>query len=327
LSDSVIKYAALPLPLACQPARARIMCAIENCGEQITRSRQAERLIVLPEYVLTGYPEGESTAEWQAKACIREDGPEYEALGKLAQQHGIYLSGNTYEVDANFPELYFQTSFIISDSGNVILRYRRLISMTAPTPHDVLDSYLDIYGSDSLFPVVDTELGRLACVASEEILYPEITRAHALRGAEVICHSNSEIEIKESTPGYNARQVRAYENMVFIVSASSAVTRAESHSEVVDYSGSISTLAGHHETRGGDAEIDISALRRARVKTSMTNTLARLRLGVFRHAYDTDPVYPKNTLISALGVKTPSQNHYLDTQQSVIDSLIERGII
>ena len=43
----------------------------------------------------------------------------------------------------------------------------------------------------------------------------------------------------------------------------------------------------------GDAEINISALRRARVKTSMTNTLAWLRLGVFRHAYDTNPVYPK----------------------------------
>ena len=107
------------------------------------------KLVVLPEYFLTSFPLGESVEAWQAKACIEPDGPEYEQLGAVAQKHGIYLSGNAYELDAHFPQLYFQTSFIIAPSGDVVLRYRRLVSMFAPTPHDVLDRYLDIYGEDA----------------------------------------------------------------------------------------------------------------------------------------------------------------------------------
>ncbi len=352
MPDSIKPYAALPLQVTCQAvnrctdtrdARDRIMTAIDHCNDLILGSRQfaatfsgdTVRLAVLPEYFLTGFPMGESVHAWQEKACIREDGPEYEALGKLAQVHGLYLSGNAYELDANFPELYFQTSFIIDDTGDVILRYRRLISMFAPTPHDVLDSYLDIYGAGSLFPVADTALGRLACVASEEILYPEMTRAHALRGAEVICHSTSEIGSPRATPKNIAKQARAYENMVYVVSANSAgITdipipnqSTDGHSQVVDYRGRVLGEAGQGETMDGYAEINIEALRHTRAKTSMTNTFARQRLGIYRLAYDMKPVYPKNTLMTDAGVKTPGRDHYLETQQAVIDSLMERGII
>ena len=62
-----------------------------------------------------------------------------------------------------------------------MLRYRRLISMYAPSPYDVLDRYLDAYGADALFPIADTDIGRLAAIASEEILYPEIARCHAMK--------------------------------------------------------------------------------------------------------------------------------------------------
>jgi predicted amidohydrolase len=278
---------------------------------------------------------GESVPEWQEKACISEDGPEYEALGELAQGQGIYLSGNAYELDRHFPELYFQTSFIINDSGDVILRYRRLVSMFAPTPHDVLDAYLDIYGADSLFPVADTELGRLACVASEEILYPEITRALALKGAEVICHSSSETGSPRSTPKNIAKQARAYENMVYVVSANSASIRdypipnqsTDGHSQVVDYKGRVLAEAGQGETMNGYAEIDINSLRRNRAKPAMTNTLARQRLEIFRHVYSGEPVYPANTLLLDGGIRTPGRQHYLETQQTVIESLQKRGVI
>ena len=152
-----------------------------------TFSGDSLRLVVLPEYFLTSFPMGESINEWRTKACIAIDGPEYERMGEIARNRGVYLSGNAYELDPHFPDLYFQTSFIISDEGQVVLRYRRLISMFAPTPHDVLSQYREIYGDDGLFPVADTPLGRLACVASEEILYPEVARALATRGAEVSC--------------------------------------------------------------------------------------------------------------------------------------------
>ena len=117
----------------------------------------------------------------------------------------------------NFPKIYFQTSFIIAPNGNIILRYRRLISMYSPTPHDLLERYIDLYGEDSLFPVVNTEIGNLAAIASEEILFPEIARALALRGAEIICHSSSEVGSPSLTPKQVAKRARAYENMTYIL--------------------------------------------------------------------------------------------------------------
>ena len=70
----------------------------------------------------------------------------------------MFIAGNAYETDKNFPDLYFQASFIIAPNGNVVLRYRRLNSMYAVTPHDVWSKYLDIYGIEGVFPVADTAM-------------------------------------------------------------------------------------------------------------------------------------------------------------------------
>ena len=108
--------------------------------------------------------------------CWSQDGPEYQALKKIAADASVYLCGSAYETLPEFPNLYFQANFIISDIGECILRYRRLISLYTPSPVDVWDKYVAQYGIEAVFPVADTPLGRLACVASEEILYPELCR-------------------------------------------------------------------------------------------------------------------------------------------------------
>jgi len=302
-SGAVAPYAALALQMRCHAvndcatvdqARARIRASIERCDGLIrgsmrfikTYSGDDTRLVVLPEYFLTGYPRGEKPAEWRARACLHPDGPEYELLGECARANGVYLSGNAYETDDHFPDLHFQCSFIIDPSGKLILRYRRQISMFAPTPHDVLERYLEVYGEDALYPVAETEIGRLACVASEEILYPEISMELARRGAEVICHSSSEQGSPRLTPKNIAKRARAFENQVYVVSANSAgiagpgfpEDSTDGHSQVVDYKGAPLAEAAFGESMCGFAEIDIAALRRRRGKTAMLNLPARRRV-------------------------------------------------
>ena len=111
---------------------------------------------------------------------------------------------------------------MIAPSGDFVLRYRRMISLSGPTPYDVWDRYLDIYGLEGVFPVADTPIGRLAAIASEEILYPEIARCHAMRGAEVFVHPTSEAGTPQDSIKEIARRARAIENMAFVVSANSA---------------------------------------------------------------------------------------------------------
>jgi len=342
-------YAALALQITCEAinrcpdndsARALIQSSIERTGVAVRGSKQFIgphlKLVVLPEYFLTSYPLGETIASWREKGCLAPDGAEYEALGRIAQDNGVYLSGNVYESDPNFPELYFQASFILDDAGNCIHRYRRLLSMFAPTPHDVLDKYLDVYGPDSLFPVTETPLGKLATVASEEILYPEITRAMALRGAELICHSSSEISAPNLTPKNAAKITRAYENHLYVVSANSASIRGidlpndstDRGSKVVDYHGHVLAEAAAGESLAGYADIHMDALREYRRRPGMFNTLTRQRLGLFAEQYADDAVYPGNTLMNEDGtVKEPDRSHFLGTQAAVIQKMIERGLI
>ncbi len=308
---------------------------IERLAKQIAASiafvGADTKLIVLPEYFLTGFPMGESIAEWREKSCITPGGKTYEQLGAITQKHSIYLSGNAYETDEHFPELYFQTSFIIGPNGNVILRYRRLNSMFAPTPHDVWDKYLDIYGLDAVFPVVETEIGKLACIASEEILYPEIARCHAMRGAEVFCHSSSEVFGMTNTPKKVAKLARAYENMAYVVSTNSGglsgigipENSTDGGSKIVDYKGLVIAETAQGESINAFAEIDLAALRRNRRRAGMANILSRQRFELYAESYAKYAFYPANTLAE----KDAARAHFVETQKSVIAKLEEEGKI
>lgn len=293
------------------------------------------KLAVLPEYVLTSYPGRISIPDFADLAALEVDGPEYEAMGAMAQRLGLFIAGNAYETDWHFPGLYFQTSFVIAPSGDVVLRYRRLNSMFAPTPHDVWSKYLDIYGLDGVFPVARTEIGNLAAIASEEILYPEIARAMALRGAEVFVHSSSEIGSPIDTPKAIAKRARAQENMAYVVSANTAgielsslpVGAGDGNSMVVDYKGRVLAEANSRETFTAFAEIDLGALRAARRKPSMTNFLARQRLELFAAVYAGKSPQPADSLIQNNEVKIPDRDYFQRVQEESIERMIKEKVI
>jgi len=345
----VVAYAALALQVAVHAinrctdvaaCRAHIDAGLARISAQVAGSRQFIgphlKLAVLPEYFLTGYPLGESVAAWRERACVSADGAEYDRLGRIAQDNGLFLAGNLYETDPHFPELYFQCSFIIADNGDRVLRYRRLVSMFAPTPHDVLDRYLDVYGPDSRFPVADTPLGRLAAVASEEILFPEIARALAFRGAEVLCHSSSEVAAATPTAKHIAKCARALENHVYVISANSSGVlgidlpnqSVDGGSVIVDFEGRVRVAAAVGESMAAHGDIDIMSLRAWRRRPGMFNLLPRQRLGLFADVYRDDAAWPANTLLDTDGnAVAPERSHFIKTQEAVIRALAERGIL
>ncbi len=253
------------------------------------------RLVVLPEYVLTGAPTPGPFEAWRNLACLEPQGSEYDALAEIAIKGSFFLAGNVYESDPNFPQLYFQCSFVINPSGDLILRYRRLISLYSPTPYDVWERYLDLYGLDGIYPVADTEIGRLAAVASEEILYPEIARCHVLRGAEILVHSTSEMGSPRATTKELARQARAVENACYLVSANTAgvpdsslpARSSTGMSKIVDFTGQILAAAPPGgATLGAHAILDVESLRERRRRTGLHNTLSRLPLQAFAASFE-----------------------------------------
>jgi predicted amidohydrolase len=351
LSDAKT-YAAVAMQLAARSverapdratARKMMMAGIGTLGPKLRSASifieqyggAPVKLAVLPEYLLTSYPGRISIPEFADRAALEIDGPEYEAMGKIAQEQGLFLAGNAYEADKHFPNLYFQTSFVIAPNGNVVLRYRRLNSMFAPTPHDVWSKYLDIYGLDGVFPVAKTEIGNLAAIASEEILYPEIARAHALRGAEIFVHSSSEIGSPMATPKMIAKRARAFENIAYVVSANTAgildtalpQASADGNSMVVDWKGNILSQANSGETFTAFADIDLSALRAARRKPGMTNTLSRQRNALFAATYAADTHQRADSLIENGIVKIPDRDHFKRVSEATIERLVKDGLI
>jgi hypothetical protein len=214
--------------------------------------------------------------------------------------------------------------------GEEILKCRRVNSMFAPTPHDVLDKYIEVYGEKSLFPVVKTSIGNLACIASEEILYPEIARCLAFNGAEVFLHNTSEIASNLSSQKNIAKLARAIENMAYVVSANSAsivgysipAASTDAHSQIINYEGIklCETLCG--ESMVANATIHIDALRHHRNRPGMSNFLSRQRLELFAPFY-AQSIYPANSLIN----KDANRNHFIEQQRKTITLLKNKGIV
>jgi len=320
-------------------ARARMAASLARLDTQIAGAKRwvgADlKLIVLPEYLLTGFPWGETIPAWADKAALDDGGPEYDSFARLAQRYDLFLAGNAYETDPNFPGLYFQACFVFDDTGRRVLRYRRLVSMFAPTPHDVWDRYLDLYGLDGVFPVADTAIGRLAAIASEEILYPEIARCHAIRGAEVLMHSTGEVAALTLTPKQIARRARALENLAYVVSANCAATTgvdipadsSNGFSDIIDYLGNQMVQAGQGVTLAASASLDLAGLRAYRRRPGMGNLLSRQALDLYAASFAAANIREPNGLLDGTKVRIPDRSFFSERQARAIARLTASGAV
>ncbi len=283
------------------------------------------RLIVFPEYFLTSYPVRESIIEWKKKVAITQSDPLFDRLGQMCRDNDVFISGNYYEDDPNFENIFFQSSFVLDNEGKMILNYRRLNSMYSPTPHDVLDKYIELYGEDSLFPVTQTPLGNLACIASEEILYPEVARCLMMRGAEVFLHSSSEVGSPQLTKKNIAKLARATENISYLVSANSGgisdsgilKNSTDGGSKIVNYDGITLAEAYPGESIVAHAPIHIQALRSYRETVSMKNYIARQRFDLYAPSYAQYVHYPSNSITD----QEVNKSQFKTIQQEVISRL------
>ncbi len=293
------------------------------------------KLVVLPEYILSGPPWGETIPEWTEKGALAPNGPEYDGLARLAQKHGVFLAGNGYEIDKHFPGIYFQACWVFDPAGNRVLTYRRLVSIFAPTPHDVWDKYLDIYGLDGVFPVADTIIGRVSAVASEEILYPEVARCHAIRGAEVLLHSSSEVASPLLTQKQIARRARALENIVYVVSANTAELRgidvpsdsSNGFSDIIDYLGNQLVVAGVGQSSVAASFLDMAGLRAYRRRPAMANMLSRQALELFADSFANADLRRRNGLLQGGRLVIPDRSYFVSRQNDAIERMVARGVL
>ncbi len=272
------------------------------------------RLVVLPEYFMQGVGtpgKGESTIADQMKKAVSIPGPEVDQLGEIARQYDLYIvAGGVVESLAAFPDRWFNTNFIVGPSGDVVLKYHKWhIPATlglGTSPHDMFAEYCEKIGGDirTLFPVIDTPIGKLGAMTCHDGCTPEVSRALGYNGVEVICHPGAIQEVEGVSPPWDfwifTRRARAHDNMCYLLGANWGSVNYDyyprafcpGHSFAIDYTGMLLRQAPYPEEQVLAVTIDIDALRRHRTVANH-NTWIDVRTEGFRQIYEKS-LYPPN---------------------------------
>jgi predicted amidohydrolase len=243
------------------------------------------QLFLLPQFSLQGFSMGRSVADWCA-ASVSIPGPQTARLGRLARELGAWIAGTLFERLDEFPGRHFLTGFLISPDGEVVLRYRKLYAFSTKTrPGDVYAEYVARFGRESLFPVAVTPLGRIGMAIAGDVLWPEMTRSLALRGAEILLNPMGSMctPAEQETAFGCVRRVRAHENIAYMVVANigplddaPCPPGSRWPSQVIDFEGRVLAASADGGEAHATAAIDIDALRAQRARP-MRNFLAQLQ--------------------------------------------------
>ncbi len=300
------------------------------------------KLVVFPEFFLTGpvSPLGQKLGHIADKIGVTFPGPEMDQVAAFAQETSTYVSGGVFEYDPEWPNRFFNTAFIYDPAGNLIHKYRKIHCGDAmgflpdTTPGSVFDQYVDKYGYEYLFPVVETPIGRLGTAICFDNNFPETYRALARRGAEVILHPTSEPHGAHRKGWDAARRMRAFENVAYVLSCghggeyflpgrTAPSSRARGYSKIINYDGSVQAVADTSGQVPLGGVVNLRALRVARADLQANVALWDDAI-VYGAEYEKSPRgFPNN-----LWPDDPLGNPYLGGVEvkNVIKSYIEQGI-
>jgi predicted amidohydrolase len=259
------------------------------------------KLMVGPEEALWGKP-SRNTRELHEKHAIEIPGPETERIVEKAKEYDCYISPGTFiERDCeSSAHLIFNTQLLVGPEG-ILYRYRKTHPWwpleTSVSPHDLLEAGYDTE-TYPLFPVVETDIGRLGGFICYDALFPEVARQLAMNGCEIFLGSSAWMD-PFGRPPFDywtiCCRARSIENMAYGVYTNSGVPPApqipsSGGSFIADYEGRILAQSpGSGETMTY-ATLDIDALREHRLHDPANNFLSNLRIGAFDY-WHTIPGY------------------------------------
>ena len=302
------------------------------------------RLVIVPEYFMQGVGtpgKGESGIKDQMKKAVTIDGPEIGQLGAIAKEYGLYIcGGGVVEEVKEFPDRWFNTNFIVGPSGDVVLRYHKwhipaYIGL-GTSPHDMFDEYCEVFGGDikTLFPVIDTEIGKLGTMTCHDGCTPEVSRALGFNGAEVICHPGAIQEFEGVSEPWDfwmfTRRTRAHDNMAYLLGSNWGTVNYDyypkafcpGHSFAIDYTGLVLREAPYPAEQVLSVPVDIEALRQYRTRTGH-NCWIDVRTEGFKQIYE-KPIYPPNRFPSGKPPRTLAEK--VSICKEVFDDLHDRGL-
>jgi predicted amidohydrolase len=141
------------------------------------------RLVVFPEFAHAA-PIYQTVEELHERLAVTIPNEHTESYHRKARELGVFIQTGTFlEKDDRWPGHVFNTTCLIGPDG-ILYKYRKVHTWVPweihTSPHDLSDYDLP------LFPVADTEIGKLGAAICYDWLFPEAIRQLAMAGAEVL---------------------------------------------------------------------------------------------------------------------------------------------
>jgi predicted amidohydrolase len=178
-------------------------------------------ILFFHEFPVTGW------RKWTRKEilsfALELPGEETEAISKKAREYGCYIVFGTYAKDKNWAGHVLSITTIIDPKGEIVGKHWKARNIKGVFPgfelftttiYDVLDRYIEMYGVDEVIPITRTPYGNIATSSTQG--EPEIIRAMAMKGAEIV--------LRTASGGFNPLDVQASAmyNQVYVALSNNA---------------------------------------------------------------------------------------------------------
>jgi formamidase len=264
------------------------------------------RLLAFPEFAHAA-PVYQTTEELIRHLAVRLPNEHTDRYEALAKKYGCYIqTGSFLEIDDSWPGHVFNTTLLIGPGG-IQSKYRKVNPWI---PWEVHSSPHDIPGyNEDIFPVADTELGRIAVATCYDWLFPETIRELAFRGAEIMIRISAYMDPWGATDPMDwwtlINRTRALENTAYVVASNQGAAMRNyppfswpGGSMVVDYDGRILAQA---DPGPGEkvvvAPINVATLRAERTRRLGHDTRAHTRSELYTYLDTTRLAAGDKTLI------------------------------
>ena len=173
------------------------------------------------EFPITGW------RKWTRKEiltfALELPGAETEEISKKAREYGCYIVFGTYAQDKDWAGHVLSITTIIDPKGEIVGKHWKARNIKGVFPgfelftttiYDVLDRYIEMYGADEVIPVTRTPYGNIATSSTQN--EPEIIRAMAMKGAEIV--------LRTASGGFNPLDIQASAmyNQVYVALSNNA---------------------------------------------------------------------------------------------------------
>jgi predicted amidohydrolase len=167
-------------------------------------SQQRVDLIVFPELATSGYELGVRFTE----VAQRVPGPTVNLLAQRANEHGVYIAFGMVTKE-KVESILYNSAVLVGPDGELVDSYNKI---------HLRGEERMAFREGFRIPVMETEIGTMGLMLGWDLAFPEVARALALEGAELLCvMANWEAEHIDEWRTYV--RSRAYENAIYVAAA------------------------------------------------------------------------------------------------------------